>query len=212
MFTPVAGRTVLVTGGTKGIGKGIARTFLQAGAHVAIAGRDQAAGDAAVADLGDGGAHVAFIQADVGVAADTERMVAETVAALRGPRRPVRQRRGLPGRPARGHDRAGHRLDLRDQRQGHDAGRQGRHRRPRAQRSRARDHHLVDHRPDHRLSRLVALRRHQGSTARLPAHGGDRARQARDHGQRGAAGEHRDRGARRARSRNTGSRWRRRFR
>ena len=74
MFTPLTGGTVLVTGGTKGIGKGIAGVFASAGANVVVTGRDASTGEAAAADL-----RAAYVQADVSVAADCERMAAETV-------------------------------------------------------------------------------------------------------------------------------------
>ena len=61
MFTPLTGRTVLVTGGTKGIGKGIAGVFARAGANVAIAGRDRERGEAAAQELG-----ARYLIADVG--------------------------------------------------------------------------------------------------------------------------------------------------
>ena len=46
-------KTVLVTGGNSGIGRGIAHRFAHAGAHVIIAARDPQKGAAVVAELGE---------------------------------------------------------------------------------------------------------------------------------------------------------------
>jgi len=80
MFTPLTGRTVLVTGGTKGIGKGIAGEFARAGCNVVVSGRGDAAGEAAVRDLSGRGGEVSYVQGDVAVAADCERVAAEVVS------------------------------------------------------------------------------------------------------------------------------------
>jgi 3-oxoacyl-[acyl-carrier protein] reductase len=72
VFTPLTGRTVIVTGGTKGIGKGIARVFKSAGAELVLVARDASTGEVAAQELGG-----RFIQADVSKAADCERMARE---------------------------------------------------------------------------------------------------------------------------------------
>jgi 3-oxoacyl-[acyl-carrier protein] reductase len=62
----VTGRSVLVTGGTKGIGKGIARVFAGAGANVVVVGRGEDAARAAAQELGAlGGGRVEYVLADV---------------------------------------------------------------------------------------------------------------------------------------------------
>ena len=48
-------RTVVITGGTRGIGKGMAREFLKRGHRVVVCGRSNASAAAAAAELAEHG-------------------------------------------------------------------------------------------------------------------------------------------------------------
>ncbi|MBT2209315.1 SDR family NAD(P)-dependent oxidoreductase [Actinomadura sp. NEAU-AAG7] len=66
------GKTVLITGGTSGIGFAAARRLLDEGAHVAVTGRDEKRLDDAVARLGEG---VLGVRADVASLPDLDRLM-----------------------------------------------------------------------------------------------------------------------------------------
>ena len=76
MFTSIAGRSVVVTGATRGIGKGIARVFAGSGARVLIVGRDEAAAKDTVAELRQSGGEVSWLLADVTRREDCQRIAA----------------------------------------------------------------------------------------------------------------------------------------
>ena len=78
------GKVALVTGGNGGIGLGIARGLAQAGADVAIAGRNEQKNATAVAELKALGAKAIGLVADVNNSAQVKRMVADTVKAFGG--------------------------------------------------------------------------------------------------------------------------------
>ncbi|AQT78881.1 short-chain dehydrogenase [Mycolicibacterium litorale] len=76
-----SGKTVLVTGGTSGIGLATAQRFAAEGAHVVVTGRTQGRVDAAVAAIGDGATGVA---ADVTDSAALDRLAGVIGAHARG--------------------------------------------------------------------------------------------------------------------------------
>jgi 2-deoxy-D-gluconate 3-dehydrogenase len=76
------GRVALVTGGNGGIGLGMARGLAQAGAAIAVAGRNQAKSEAAAAELGKLGVATAVIAVDVTDEAQCRKMVDDTVTRL----------------------------------------------------------------------------------------------------------------------------------
>lgn len=84
MLTPITGRSVLVTGGSKGIGRGIARVFARAGGKVMIAARGEDAARAAVDEITSAGGTADFVCGDVGQWDDVQAMVAACVRAFGG--------------------------------------------------------------------------------------------------------------------------------
>jgi 3-oxoacyl-[acyl-carrier protein] reductase len=81
MFTSIAGRAVVVTGGTRGIGKGIASVFARNGARVLITGRNSEVGRAAADELPG---EVTFLEADTANKEDCRRMAAIATERLGG--------------------------------------------------------------------------------------------------------------------------------
>jgi 3-oxoacyl-[acyl-carrier protein] reductase len=83
MLTSIEGRSVIVTGASKGIGKGIARVFASKGACVLVASRDLSQAEAAAAEIRAGGGIAEAISADVSKVEDNVRM-AETAMERHG--------------------------------------------------------------------------------------------------------------------------------
>jgi NAD(P)-dependent dehydrogenase (short-subunit alcohol dehydrogenase family) len=74
------GKTVLVTGGTSGIGRATAERFAEAGANVIISGRDQTRGEEVVREIEQEGGRARFLAADL-----SKRSGARELAEAVGP-------------------------------------------------------------------------------------------------------------------------------
>jgi 3-oxoacyl-[acyl-carrier protein] reductase len=79
MLTPISGRSVIVTGASKGIGKGIARVFGRAGGKVLVVARSEAEAQASADEINAAGGTASAFSADVRDLASMEAMAQAAV-------------------------------------------------------------------------------------------------------------------------------------
>ena len=84
MLTSIKGKSVIVTGGSKGIGRGIASVFAKQGANVMIAARGAEAAEAACDAINAEGCSVKWTSCDVSDWASVQAMVQATADAFGG--------------------------------------------------------------------------------------------------------------------------------
>src|SRR5438270_5072565 len=79
-----AGKVVLITGSTTGIGEACARVFTESGAKVMVSGRHEARGAAVVDAIRAGGGIAHFAAADLRDRGVCDRLIDQTVDAFGG--------------------------------------------------------------------------------------------------------------------------------
>lgn len=82
--TRLAGRRALVTGSTGGVGVAIAKALAADGAFVVVSGRDEARGDAVVAEIRSTGGTAAFVAADLAAGGEAARRLADAATETAG--------------------------------------------------------------------------------------------------------------------------------
>ncbi len=82
MSVSLEGRSVMITGASKGIGKGIARVFAQAGAKVAIVSRHAKEAEAAASDIGHGAWSLVGDVSDLASMEEAAKVVADRNGGL----------------------------------------------------------------------------------------------------------------------------------
>ena len=78
MLTSIAGRSVIVTGASRGIGKGIARVFCRNGGKVLVVSRNLAEAEACAEELRHAGGTASGYAADVTKPADMQKLADAT--------------------------------------------------------------------------------------------------------------------------------------
>ena len=84
MGTRMNNRSVIVTGGSKGLGRGIAQVFAREGAKVLIVARGEDAGNKTVQEIRDSGGTVSFFRADVGNSDEVKGMAQAAIERYGG--------------------------------------------------------------------------------------------------------------------------------